>query len=139
MEDSSPLKGKLQKLKKKVESNLLKSTLNAHFHSRYRDFDRITDKFSNYSFPIDHYKIPQRLYDDICSRLPDFRDIFDQHLRISGHSNSTQMVIFNMLLDGSKEWNLELYNQLAQLLSSISGVESAGVPFDLKVGGNGVG
>ena len=44
-----------------------------------------------------------------------------------------------MLLDGSKEWNLELYNQLAQLLSSISGVESAGVPFDLKVGGNGVG
>lgn len=51
----------------------------------------------------------------------------------SGYSSVTQAAAFTILLDGRKEWTSDLYTEMAQLLSSISDVESAEVPIDLRV------
>lgn len=55
------------------------------------------------------------------------------HLKVSGNSSVSQMIAFIILLDGRNDWTPELYGEMAQLLSSISDVESADVPVALKV------
>ena len=95
--------------------------------------EKLAAKYSNYSFPVDEYTDSKSLYNAICTRLPILNETFSVHLWTSGYSTATQSIAFISLLDGKKEWTTELYVQMAQLLSSISDVESAGVPVDLEV------
>lgn len=93
----------------------------------------MTGKFSNYTFTADHHTKPAELYSDICARLPVLQEIGRIHLEVSSASSISQMITFIILLDGSNEWTPELYSEIAQLLTSISNVESADVPVALKV------
>merc|ERR1712071_166792 len=54
------------------------------------------------------------------------------HTAVSRASATSQLIAFMILLEGRKEWTPELYNEMAQLLGSISSVESAEVPVALK-------
>ena len=99
----------------------------------FRCFKKTEAKFANYSIPVDKYENSQRLYEHICSQFYALKDISYEHLKTSGHCNTTQLAATNKLLDGRTEWTPEIYSEMAQLLSSIKDVESAGVPFDLKV------
>jgi hypothetical protein len=52
---------------------------------------------------------------------------------VSRAGTISQLIAFIILLDGRNEWTPELYGEMAQLLSSISNIESADVPVALKV------
>jgi len=97
-----------------------------------RRVQRLATKYTNYSFPVDHYTDSKTLYHDICSHIPILNETATEHLWTSGYSSFTQTLAFIILLDGRKEWTTDLYTEMAQLLSSISDVESAEVPVELK-------
>lgn len=82
---------------------------------------------------MDHYARSDELYSEICKRLPVLQDAGRVHLLVSSASTISQMITFIILLDGSNEWTPKLYGEIAQLLTSISEVESADVPVALKV------
>ena len=63
----------------------------------------------------------------------DVRDSALEHLKATAFSSFSQAIAVKTLLNGRTEWSDEIYAQLAQILSSVNNVESAGVPFDLKV------
>jgi hypothetical protein len=65
--------------------------------------------------------------------LPRLLDISWIHLQVSRAGTITQLIAFIILLDGRNDWTPELYGEMAQLLSSISNIESADVPVALKV------
>lgn len=90
-------------------------------------------KFSDYTFRVDKFTESRKLYDEICSRLPDLVEIGRTHTQVSRASALTQLIAFIIMLDGRKEWTTELYGEMAQLFSSITNVESADVPVALKV------
>lgn len=73
------------------------------------------------------------LYDEITKQMPMIIDIGEAHMAVSRASGTAQMIAFILLLDGSDNWSVELYGEIAKLLTSISNVESADVPFALKV------
>jgi len=97
-----------------------------------RRIRRAETKFSDYSFPVDQYSDPKTLYGEICVRLPILSEIGRTHTTVSRASATTQLIAFMILLEGRKEWTPELYAEMAQLLGSISTVESAEVPVALK-------
>ena len=82
---------------------------------------------------MDQYSDPKTLYGEICVRLPILSEIGRTHTTVSRASATTQLIAFMILLEGRKEWTPELYAEMAQLLGSISTVESAEVPVALKV------
>lgn len=98
-----------------------------------RRVKRAVRKFSDYSIPSEKYIDSQKLYDEICSQLPRLLEISNIHLQVSRAGTITQLIAFIILLDGRDEWTPELYGEMAQLLSSISNIESADVPVALKV------
>ncbi|XP_045028647.1 putative phosphoenolpyruvate synthase [Daphnia magna] len=97
-----------------------------------RRVKRAVQKFSDYSIPSEKYIDSQKLYDEICSQLPRLLEISNIHLQVSRAGTITQLIAFIILLDGRDEWTPELYGEMAQLLSSISNIESADVPVALK-------
>ncbi|KAI9559139.1 hypothetical protein GHT06_015928 [Daphnia sinensis] len=97
-----------------------------------RRVKRAVRKFSDYAIPSEKYIDSQKLYDEICSQLPLLLEISNIHLQVSRAGTITQLISFIILLDGRNEWTPELYGEMAQLLSSISNIESADVPVALK-------
>lgn len=98
-----------------------------------RRVSRAVGKFSNYLIPSEKFIDSQELYDEICNQLPRLLEISNIHLQVSRAGTITQLIAFIILLDGRNEWTPELYGEMAQLLSSISNIESADVPVALKV------
>lgn len=90
-------------------------------------------KYSNFTVASGSYTDAQKLYDDITAQIPQLIDVSVIHLQVSQASSASQLIAFIILLDGSEDWTPELYGQMAQLLSSISDVESADIPVALKV------
>ncbi|XP_068241678.1 rifampicin phosphotransferase-like isoform X2 [Palaemon carinicauda] len=72
------------------------------------------------------------LYAEITRRLPDMLAVSDSHMHTSIISSFTQSVSFVMLSTGQEEFSEENYEDMASLLSTCSGVESADVPSALK-------
>ncbi len=90
-------------------------------------------KFADYSIASEKYIDSKELYDEISSQLPRLLEISNIHLQVSRAGTISQLIAFIILLDGRNEWTPELYGEMAQLLSSISNIESADVPVALKV------
>ena len=80
------------------------------------------------------YTHTQRLYDDICSRLYDVKDVCFLHLYASTYGSIYMLMGTKLLFKDREELTPEICTELGQVLSSVSDVESAGVPFELKVG-----
>ena len=99
----------------------------------YRCVQQVAGRYAKYSFPVDDYSNCLPLYNEICRRLSALSVVSSEHLLASGQSSLTQTMAFIALLNGRKDWTLELSNEMTQLLSSINDVESAGVPVELKV------
>jgi len=93
---------------------------------------QVAGRYAKYSFPVDDYSNCLPLYNEICRRLSALSVVSSEHLLASGQSSLTQTMAFIALLNGRKDWTLELSNEMTQLLSSINDVESAGVPVELK-------
>lgn len=96
--------------------------------------ERALAKYSEYSFPVEMYTDAQKLYDDICSRLYFIKDASSEHTYASSYGSIYQMMALSLLFKDRKELTPEICTELGQVLSSVSDVESAGVPFELKVG-----
>lgn len=92
-------------------------------------------KFSEYDFPIDRHGDSQKLYDEICHRLPQLVEIGRIHAQVNRASALKQLIVFNLMLDGRKEWTPDRYSEMAHMFSSITNVESADIPVALKVSG----
>lgn len=99
----------------------------------FRRVKKAVRKFADYSIPSEKYINSQELYDEISSQLPRLLEISNIHLQVSRAGTISQLIAFIILLDGRNEWTPELYGEMAQLLSSISNIESADVPVALKV------
>merc|ERR1712179_657099 len=97
-----------------------------------RGIQKAANKYANYSFPVEKHTHSERLYDDICSRLYDLIDAGIQHLRATSFSSMGQTLTAAVLLNGREELTPDVLTELAQLLTSVTNVESAGVPSDLK-------
>lgn len=87
----------------------------------------------NFTIPCEQYICPKKLHDEICRQLHLLIEIGGIHLQVSRASSISQLIAFIILLDGREDWTPDLYAEMAQLLSSISDVESADVPVALKV------
>jgi len=107
--------------------------MNVFFASDFRGIQKAANKYANYSFPVEKHTHSERLYDDICSRLYDLIDAGIQHLKATSFSSMGQTLTAAVLLNGREELTPDVLTELAQLLTSVTNVESAGVPSDLKV------
>lgn len=72
------------------------------------------------------------LYSEITRRLPDMLTVSEGHMHTSMFSSFSQSISFVMLANGQEGFCEENYEDMAALLSSCSGVESADVPSALK-------
>lgn len=75
---------------------------------------------------------PEALYSDITNHLPDMVEGSHNHVLTSKFSSSSQCIALQMLAENNTELSEDNRTDIALLLSSCTGVESADVPTALK-------
>lgn len=93
---------------------------------------RYQDKYRDYQVGQGRAVSAAALYAEITRRLPDLMEVNKTHLVSSKLASVCQIITFIMLADGRKELTPENVTDMALLLSSITGTESAEVPSALK-------
>lgn len=74
----------------------------------------------------------ESLYNEITRRIPDLLEISTDHVKTSTVSSSSQAIALVLLAEGKNELNQKNHADMANLLASCVGVESADVPSALK-------
>ncbi|XP_069169754.1 rifampicin phosphotransferase-like [Procambarus clarkii] len=90
-------------------------------------------KFGDYDLGCSWGDSALLLYQEITRRLPDLILVSTTHIYTSKVSSGSQCIAFLLLADGKQELTDENTSDMAALLSSCTGVESADVPTALKV------
>ncbi|KAG7162152.1 Pyruvate phosphate dikinase, PEP/pyruvate binding domain-containing protein [Homarus americanus] len=93
---------------------------------------RCKQKFADYTLACGWAVSSVSLYKEISRRLPDLLEVSRTHNITSKVSSSTECIAFILLGEGKKEFSKENKADMASLLSSCIGVESADVPVALK-------
>ncbi|XP_037797094.1 LOW QUALITY PROTEIN: uncharacterized protein LOC119592339 [Penaeus monodon] len=90
-------------------------------------------KFGDYNLDQGRRTLsPEALYADITHHLPDLVEGGHNHVLTSKFSSSSQCIALQMLAEDNKELSEDNRSDIAVLLSSCTGVESADVPTALK-------
>ncbi|XP_063596682.1 putative phosphoenolpyruvate synthase [Penaeus indicus] len=90
-------------------------------------------KFGDYNLDQGRRTLsPETLYSDITRHLPDLVEAGHNHVLTSKFSSSSQCIALQMLAEDNKELSEDNRTDIAVLLSSCTGIESADVPTALK-------
>ncbi|KAK7073275.1 hypothetical protein SK128_004996, partial [Halocaridina rubra] len=90
------------------------------------------NNYGKYDIGLSRFLSADSLYAEITRRLPDLRKVSAVHVLTSRVSSGSQAMALCMLAEGNKEFQEENHADMAALLSSCAGVESADVPSGLK-------
>ncbi|KAK8385002.1 hypothetical protein O3P69_014516 [Scylla paramamosain] len=93
---------------------------------------RYQDKYKDFKVGQGKTVGAAALYAEITRRFPDLLEVTNAHMRTSKVASFCLTIAFMMLADGRKELSQENVADMAVLLSSCTGTESAEVPSALK-------